>query len=131
MPGTRAGAAATCVVYGGQRESPNTTLTMVARCVVFAALLAVASAHLASSWPERPLSKDVTLEQHYTEHHAHMRALAETSSEKPPTEDELAMWNIIACSSVGFVIVFYFSIHSMFTMEYTNDSLLYAKSKTD
>eukprot|EP00966_Prymnesium_polylepis_P311803 7204816-Prymnesium_polylepis.1 len=99
------------------------------RAVILAAVVAVSSAHLASSWPERPLSKDVSLEQHYTEHHAHMRALSE--AEKPPTEDELATFQIIACSSIIMVIVFYFAIASMFNMEYTNDSLLYAKSKSD
>ena len=42
------------------------------------AALAVCSAQLASTWPERPLSKDVELEQHYaSQHHAHLRALAE------------------------------------------------------
>ena len=105
--------------------------TSLLRALVLLAVLALSSAHLASTWPERPLSKDVNLEQHYaSEHHAHARALAE-EVDKPPTDDELAMFQIIAVSSIGFAVVFFFAIGAMFNMEYTNDSLLYSKSKSD
>jgi len=102
----------------------------MARLLPFAllALVALTSAQLGSSWPERPLSREVSLEQHY-EHHARM--LKESDSFPPPDRDEIAMYQIIACSSIGFAVVFFFAIAAMFNMEYEDDPMLYSKSKTD
>ncbi|KAL1498439.1 hypothetical protein AB1Y20_013764 [Prymnesium parvum] len=91
---------------------------MAARIIsLLLAALTGATAHLASSWPERPLGQ------------LHARKLEATSL--PPSDDDLAIFQIIACSSIALTIAFFFAIAAMFNMEYTNDSLLYSKSKSD
>ena len=82
------------------------------------AIIACASAHLASHWPEQPLSKSETV---------HMpRALAD-SSEQP----DIGMFHIILWSSLTITIAMYFAVMALVNMDVGNDSLLYSKAKMD
>eukprot|EP00326_Haptolina_ericina_P011410 CAMPEP_0181203372 /NCGR_PEP_ID=MMETSP1096-20121128/19348_1 /TAXON_ID=156174 ORGANISM="Chrysochromulina ericina, Strain CCMP281" /NCGR_SAMPLE_ID=MMETSP1096 /ASSEMBLY_ACC=CAM_ASM_000453 /LENGTH=102 /DNA_ID=CAMNT_0023293963 /DNA_START=30 /DNA_END=338 /DNA_ORIENTATION=- len=100
------------------------------RVFLFVCAFTAVAAQVGSSWPDRPLTKEVTLDQHY-EHHARMLAETDAADTSKPTDDEIAMFQIIACSSIGFVIISYFAMAALFNMEYQNDSLLYSKSKGD
>jgi len=83
------------------------------------------AANVAITWPERPLSKHVNLEEHYAsvEHEAHLRRLAE----EEVSDDDVAMFQIIATSSIGFAIISFFSFYYMFNLDYGGpaDSILY------
>ena len=101
------------------------------RFAVLLSALALVAAQVGRGWPDRPLAKELGLEEHYESVAHHARMLAETQAAAGYSDDEIAMFQFMAMSSIITVFVFYFAMMAMVNMDYANDSILYSKAKGD
>ena len=86
-------------------------------------------------WPEQPLSKDGTVGVQ-AEHLAapqmlHARRMLADVEYQAPSAEDTALFHIIAWSSLGMVLVFFFASMALCNMQVENGSLLYSKAKAD